>query len=251
MRTSRSLFLPLVALSLVAASRLAAAQPAPMAPSAAPPPVMPDPRLAPPGQMAPGQALSCASCYAAPGYAAPAPGYAPMYVYAPQPLRLSDADLRLLASGEISTGQHVAGSILAISPGFGLGHLVQGRWLDRGWIYTVGEAASLALVFSSIEYTSVCASEEPTPNGDGPYLPSSGCSQDTTADGWRLGLGLGVYVGLRLWEIVDAIAVPTEHNRKVRELRARVQLAQGGVAVTPFLAPTREGGAMAGVAARF
>lgn len=254
---ARSLLLPLAALSLVSAfSRTAAAQEAAEAAAAAAPaaplsqPAL-DPTFSPPGQT-----LSCAGCYAPPSYApppgtAPPLGYAPIYVYAP-PLRLSDDELELLGDGEISTGQHVVGSLLALSPGFGLGHMVQGRWMERGWIFTVGEAASMALFVSGIEGTLVCDSYDPgPPNGDGPYAPSHGCQDDSRSNEWRLAVGIGAYIGLRIWEIADAITAPTDHNRRVRALRSRIRQESGGVVVAPFLAPAREGGAMAGVAARF
>ena len=33
--------------------------------------------------------------------------------------------------------------ITSIIPGFGIGHAIQGRWLDKGWIFTLGEILSL------------------------------------------------------------------------------------------------------------
>lgn len=41
---------------------------------------------------------------------------------------------------EYSTPRYITGGILSFYPGFGVGHAVQGRWLDRGWIYTASEA---------------------------------------------------------------------------------------------------------------
>lgn len=261
--SSRALLLSLAALSGVAAlASPAAAQPA-VAPSTAPsttPGIAPeaaapstgelaDPRLAPPGQT-----LSCASCYPPPDYVLPPAGYAPAYVYAqPRPqLRLTDDELELLAGGEISTGRHVAGALLAISPGFGAGQLAQGRWLDKGWIFTGGELASLVLVFSSIRTTYSCAHyDRVPPSGDDPAGPETDCDTGSDVDEARLAIGLGAYIGLRIWEIADAISGPSDHNRRVRALRGRIRQEAGGVVVAPFLAPAREGGAMAGVAARF
>lgn len=267
MLSSRSSLLSLAALSGVAAlASPAVAQPSAAPPAAAPPitssPVaapeaaapaageLPDPRLAPPGQT-----LSCASCSPPPDYVPVyAPAYAPAYVYAqPRPqLRLTDDELELLAGGEISTGRHVAGALLALSPGFGAGQLAQGRWLDKGWIFTGGELASLALVFSSIRTADSCVHyDRVPPNGDDPVGPGTDCDAGSDVDETRLAIGLGAYIGLRIWEIADAISGPSDHNRRVRALRSRIRQEAGGVVVAPFLAPAREGGAMAGVAARF
>jgi hypothetical protein len=44
------------------------------------------------------------------------------------------------------TGNRIASGIFAIIPGFGLGHVVQGRWAQDGWLYTAGEVGSLGVV---------------------------------------------------------------------------------------------------------
>ena len=44
----------------------------------------------------------------------------------------------------ISPFRYVAGGILSILPGFGLGHAIQGRWFnDYGWVFTVGQTIAL------------------------------------------------------------------------------------------------------------
>ena len=40
--------------------------------------------------------------------------------------------------------RYVAGGALSILPGFGLGHMVQGRWFnDYGWVFTTGQAIAI------------------------------------------------------------------------------------------------------------
>ena len=36
------------------------------------------------------------------------------------------------------TAQYVIGGLVSIFPGFGLGHVIQGRYMERGWIFTAG-----------------------------------------------------------------------------------------------------------------
>lgn len=44
----------------------------------------------------------------------------------------------------ISPFRYVAGGALSVFPGFGLGHMVQGRWLhDYGWVFTAGQTLAL------------------------------------------------------------------------------------------------------------
>lgn len=42
-----------------------------------------------------------------------------------------------------SVSKYIAGGLLGVWPGFGVGHAIQGRYFDSGWIYTAGEAGAL------------------------------------------------------------------------------------------------------------
>lgn len=108
----------------------------------------------------------------------------------------------MLNEGEFSGASHVGGIVAAATIGLGSGQLVQGRWLKRGWIFTVGEMLSVALF-------GIAASE----NDLDPTLVNV------------LGFsGVTGFIGLHAWEIADAAIVPARHNRRVRFLRARVGL---------------------------
>lgn len=65
-------------------------------------------------------------------------------------LREGDA-VQFLDDGEVSTPRYIIGGILGTYPiGFGIGHAIQGRYSDRGWIFTATEAASLAVVIAGV-----------------------------------------------------------------------------------------------------
>lgn len=248
----------------------AAAQPAPGAPGdaagLAPAPMPIDgpvdapydaPEAPPPTFGAPGQTMSCEGCYQ-PRYGQ---RYAQPYAYGPQ-LRqpqLTAEEWDMIDEGEIGGGRHVAGVMLALSPGFGLGQAVQGRWSERGWIFTFGEAAGIALmVYGANQEKPLCDYNTPALEARGVLAGSSGrATQDSCGFGvrddarWMIYAGLGTYVALHIWEIVDSIAGPVEHNRQVRALRRRAGQQSGEVVVAPFLVPSHEGGAMAGLSARF
>ncbi|HYX31582.1 MAG TPA: hypothetical protein VE954_00620 [Oligoflexus sp.] len=42
-------------------------------------------------------------------------------------------------SKEMSGFRHFVGGALSVVPGFGLGHTVQSRWRESGWIFTAGD----------------------------------------------------------------------------------------------------------------
>lgn len=191
-------------------------------------------------------ALSTSVAYAQPGsapppppppvYRAPPPPPPAGYGY-PQPVGLTADEQRILARGEISPGEHFGGALLGFFIGFGSGQAVQGRWTDTGWIFTVGEAASIAAIFVGVGNTADDCFD-------------SSCND--TENGGLIAVGIIGLVGFRVWEIVDSIAGPASHNRRVRELHMRLGYPQPSYySVAPFVAPTRNGGGVAGLTFRF
>ncbi|MGZ3743527.1 MAG: hypothetical protein ACXWRE_04505 [Pseudobdellovibrionaceae bacterium] len=135
---------------------------------------------------------------------------------------LDEEDRRILRIGEISTTSYVVGGILGTYPlGLGIGHAIQGRYTDKGWIFTVGELASVAVVAAGVGscWDSVTAT-------------SGSCNSST------LFLGAVGYVGFRIWEIVDVWAAPLEINRRYHELKLRMEPR---VSLSPMIAPTKDG----------
>lgn len=141
--------------------------------------------------------------------------------------------------GEISTGAHIAGGALALFVGFGTGQLAEGRWSSRGWIFTLGDTASLGLmVYGLGKSASECASSiEGEPCGGG-----------------GLGLvaaGAIAFTGFRLWETIDAFVAPIGHNRRVRAAKLRAGM-NPMYATVPYVLPAQNGsGAVGGLSFSF
>jgi len=186
--------------------------------------------LAQPGAVEPGED---------PREAPPVPVYAPpppqQYYQQPVQLELTEEQQDLLAQGEIPKGKWIAGGIVAYVVGFGIGHAVQDRYSDRGWIFTVGEVGSLA----SIIYGFSVLSHDIEGNWD-------------RGGGYIVGGIIGT-IGFRVWEIVDAWVAPPLHNKKVRALRHAVglgpQLSLKGFYVAP--PATQASGGVAGLSLTF
>ncbi len=172
-------------------------------------------------------------------YAPPPPqGYAPPpqnYV----PVQLSADDQELLQKGEISDGQHVGGAVVSLFFGFGIGQAVQGRYGETGWIFTIGEIASITALFVGL----------------GQAFDDCFEGDNTCNDNQGETLMIGGLVGLlvfRVWEVVDAFSGPPKHNRKVRELRMRLGMPQPMFTkVVPYVNTNRDGGGTAGFVLRF
>jgi hypothetical protein len=195
-----------------------------------------------------GSALAQSAPAAAPApvvaEAAPAPSVVVVNTTAaPAPenvrLQLSAEDRELIEDGEISTGAHIAGGALAFFVGFGVGQAVEGRWGSRGWIFTVGDTASLILVGYGLgKGASDCAT----------------AAEGETCGGSGLGLiagGLIAYSGFRLWETIDAFVAPIGHNRRVRGAKLRAGM-NPMYSATPYVVPAQNGnGAVGGLSLRF
>ncbi|MFN0248938.1 MAG: hypothetical protein ACKV2T_18760 [Kofleriaceae bacterium] len=145
---------------------------------------------------------------------APQP-YAPQpYAYQPQvQVQLSAEDAEILNRGPITESAHIGGGLVALFFGFGIGQAVQGRYGDTGWIFTVGELGSGALmIYGLVQLIDDC------------YGYDYECN-DTNRSGGAgpLIVGALALTGFRIWEVVDAFAGPASHNRRYKNVQMRVQ----------------------------
>ena len=188
----------------------------------------------------PGQTPPQPQPYGPSPYAYPAYGYQRQVM----PVQLTLDEQYLLQRGYISDGEHIGGGIVSVFFGWGIGQAVQGRWSEKGYIFTLGEGASLAVLIWGV--VRLARAEDRC--FDDPTCRSS------SDEG--VGMVLAGMAGLtvfRVWEIYDAFAGPAEHNRKLRALQMRLGMPVPIARVSPFLTSPKgdTGGAVAGVTLRF
>ena len=116
---------------------------------------------------------------------------------------LSKHDRRILDRGIIPQGRYIAGGIVGSTVGFGIGHAIEGRYRDQGWIFTAGEGASVTAIFVAIL---ACFGDPP---------PGQTCTPPV-ALAWGGLIGL---VGFHIWETIDVWVGPTADTRRYHELR--------------------------------
>lgn len=143
---------------------------------------------------------------------------------------------RILEKGEISQGAYIGGGVVGTVLGLGIGHAIQGRYGEKGWIFTVGEIATATLF--SIGATN-CITET---------FSSLGTSTSSCNDG-LMAVGLAGLAGFRVWELVDVWAAPASHNEEVRRLQQRRADAERSYAF--YIAPNRNRDWTAGLRLRF
>ena len=150
----------------------------------------------------------------------------------PAQVEMTAEDRETYIRGEIGLAQYITGGVLAYAVGFGIGHAVQGRWTETGWMYTLGDAAALTGIIAG----------------------SFDCN---TGRGRREDCGLFTaslvgFFAIRIVQIVDAWVAPPRHNRRVRAIRDRYRLDYAVPYRASFhVSPTTQGGMTGGVSVSF
>ena len=98
----------------------------------------------------------------------------------------------------ISQTQYIAGGLIGFFTGFGIGHAIQGRYRDRGWIFTTGSFLMIA-GYSGAVFFGMGAGHQP----DNQFI--SGLAYAS----WGAGL---IGFGIRIWEIVDVWVLPSRYR---------------------------------------
>ena len=91
----------------------------------------------------------------------------------------------------IANARYIAGGVTSIMPGLGVGHAVQGRYMEKGWIFTLGQLGFLW----GLWYFFVSGLDDDS--GDTKKAMSIGERMTMTA--FMFGL-----VGMKIWEMADA-----------------------------------------------
>ena len=106
----------------------------------------------------------------------------------------------------ITNGQYIGGGVTSILLGYGIGHAIQGRYMERGWIFTASELVAIGGYITSVVFFVTEASDVYRTGNTGGVKAFGGVSLAF----------LVALTGLRVWEIVDAWMLPS-HYKIVKE----------------------------------
>lgn len=90
----------------------------------------------------------------------------------------------------VSRGKYITGGILGSVIGFGIGHGIQGRYAELGWVFTAGEVAGFAAMTAGL---SSCSEVD----------KGFGVKKTECSNTGLITLGLATAIGFHVWEIVD------------------------------------------------
>lgn len=122
---------------------------------------------------------------------------------------LSAEDREILKAGEMGAGRYLAGGVLGIVPGLGIGHAVHGRYWEKGWIFTVGELVAAGFAYSE---TRRCVEN---------IFDFSRSAEGRNKDLCNANVISGatyVFAAFKTWEILDIWITPQLRNKRYREL---------------------------------
>jgi hypothetical protein len=150
-----------------------------------------------------------------------------------QAQELSAEEKQTLSVGEVTSQEHVVGGILGIYPGFGLGHVVQDRWSEKGYIFTAGQLGSLAVLTLGV---GSCL---------GSTIQNSPNNQKESCNNALVVVGAISFLGFKIWEIVDIWAGPAIQNRKYRKVKEKMaEMELTSWEFSPMLNPLEKSGGL-------
>ena len=101
----------------------------------------------------------------------------------------------------ISQGQYMGGGVASIFLGFGVGHAIQGRWKERGWIHTVVQSVSL-ITSLGVVFVGLSTMGSPSAPGGGMTLVGGPVWGPVGI------IASFVLTGSKIWEVVDVWMLP-------------------------------------------
>lgn len=125
--------------------------------------------------------------------------------------------------------QYITGGVVGTIFGYGIGHAVQGRYTEIGWLFTATEVAfTAAIIASPLIAGAPLFTRAPATNMNWPVGASV-----------LSGIGSLGLLGFRIWEIVDLWATPQQQSRVATE--QEMQKPENHLAFAPVLLPNYAG----------
>lgn len=141
---------------------------------------------------------------------------------------------------KMSQGQYIGGGVASIFLPFGIGQAIQGRYGEKGWIFTVSELGSLAVagVGVAMSFSTIMRLMNNAKDSGVKFVLSS---SDFPTGGYALMVAGGLaWSGFHIWGMIDAWATPQHEGRVADVLRD----SQQKIAFMPLLAPNYVGFAL-------
>lgn len=98
---------------------------------------------------------------------------------------------------KMSNSRYTIGGIAAIIPGLGIGHAIQGRWMESGWIFTASQLGAATIVAYA---TTSCLNERDRDRNLGRCF-EDGTKRVIGTTAYAITLGLRIAEIVHVWKI--------------------------------------------------
>jgi len=149
----------------------------------------------------------------------------------PATAKLTPDEIELLDRGEISDARYAIGGIVGTFLGLGLGNAIQGTYMPKGLIFTLGEIGGTVLIVDGVVN---CVANVV---GTGISNATTGSTTTPNCNGAAAAVGLVALLGFRVWELVDVWTTPPSINREIRNIRERNGISAPKVSLVPVMDP--------------
>ena len=96
----------------------------------------------------------------------------------------------------IKSELYLSGAVVGSFVPFGIGHAIQGRYKEIGWVFTLSELASVAVIAGGLTWATIATSRHyAATKGPSMYIPAGSLA--------LLIAGAIAAGGFRIWEIID------------------------------------------------
>ena len=133
-------------------------------------------------------------------------------------IRNNSIQMDALQLKEVSKTKYYIGGVLGTLPGFGIGHAIQGRWKEKGWIFTAGElTAAAGFLYFVIKSTSSLPSAKEIVNNYSKSDSSSTNLKGPFINGLVSLAFLTLFLGFKAVETVDVWSFSSHHYKVAEE----------------------------------
>ena len=99
----------------------------------------------------------------------------------------------------INQGHYIGGGVASLFLGFGIGHAIQGRWKERGWIHTILQSVSVLAITGTFIFFVLSDNLDSFIND--PY-------RGIPVGSFIIGTAAMLNTGSRIWEMIDVWILP-------------------------------------------
>ena len=132
-------------------------------------------------------------------------------IYSPHALSVAGTSTYGDTTETMSNAKYIGGGVVSIIPGFGIGHAIQGRYSEKGWIFTTSELVLVASTYYFAKEIVKTIREEANQAVNNRSLSAFDAKSILYKGGLSL-ISLLTLFSVKSWEMMDAWTLPSHYK---------------------------------------